>query len=371
MRKVKLLILVIMLLLAAAMPAAADTLYSVKTEEDVWNYLKKLSEYNPAQAEKAAKFRQAFEMIEAQKSAAEGAKTTESAGQAQKEQVDVYKGQELVRSVVFQIGLNKYFVNNRLPGYDMDVAPFVQEPEGRTFVPVRYFCRALGVKDESILWDNESQQVSVTDPGFPKVKMTIGSREVYSDGALVPGVDAAPMLVPPGRTMLPARFTAQALGYNVTWDDKLNLVICWKGDPGQAPDISAVRAELSQWEWNETGYRLPKKDGTLIKEVWSNGIYWTKAGLEIDSGRSEMVDLDLLINALDDGGTLEAYDQAEEILASRFGQEFAGEVMAYARQKKSWRDMCRTEKFFTTPTGQKLRVAMGEGTNITVYVGGN
>ncbi|HOV80908.1 MAG TPA: hypothetical protein PK728_12540 [Bacillota bacterium] len=38
---------------------------------------------------------------------------------AMADQVDVYENQKLVKSVVFQIGLKKYFINNQLPGYDV------------------------------------------------------------------------------------------------------------------------------------------------------------------------------------------------------------------------------------------------------------
>lgn len=65
--------------------------------------------------------------------------------------VDVYEQKQLVKSVVFVVGLNEYFVDNQTPGVKMDAKPFIKD--GRTFVPVRYLGNALGVTDENITWD--------------------------------------------------------------------------------------------------------------------------------------------------------------------------------------------------------------------------
>ncbi len=161
---------------------------------------------------------------------------------AQQEKIDVYKQQRLVKSVVFRIGLNEYFVNNQVPGVKMDVAPFTEN--GRTFVPVRYLSNALGVKNENIFWFGDSGLVKLQEPGFPTVGMTVGKVEVLSDGQPLEGVDVAPMLRN-DRTFLPARFVAQALGYEVAWDEQTQTVICWpKGE--SKPDISQVINYLNE-----------------------------------------------------------------------------------------------------------------------------
>ncbi|MGB9859489.1 MAG: stalk domain-containing protein, partial [Moorellaceae bacterium] len=51
-------------------------------------------------------------------------------------QVDIYENQQLVKSVIFIVGVNQYFVNGQTPGVQMDVAPYLDND--RTFVPVRY-----------------------------------------------------------------------------------------------------------------------------------------------------------------------------------------------------------------------------------------
>lgn len=148
-------------------------------------------------------------------------------------QVDVYENQQLVKSVVFVVGENEYFVNNQLPGVKMDAVPFIEA--GRTFVPIRYLSNALDVTDEHIGW--ESPTVTLDQPGFPVVELAVGLKQIKSDGQ-VKNIDAAPLLRN-GRTFLPARFVAEALGYQVDWDAQNGIVLCWpKGT--EKPDISEV-----------------------------------------------------------------------------------------------------------------------------------
>ncbi|NHM28055.1 copper amine oxidase N-terminal domain-containing protein [Desulfofundulus sp. TPOSR] len=160
---------------------------------------------------------------------------------AQQEQVDVYENQKLVKSVVFVVGTREYFVNGQIPGVKMDVAPFVLA--GRTFVPVRFLSNALGVEDENIGWNEKARLVTLKQPGYPVVELVISSKQLKSNGK-VTNMDVSP-LVRSGRTFLPARWVAEALGYQVDWDPKLNLVICWpKGEP--KPDISGIKDYLNE-----------------------------------------------------------------------------------------------------------------------------
>jgi hypothetical protein len=217
---------------------------------------------------------------------------------AQQEKIDVYKEKKLVKSVVFQVGAREYFVDDKVPGVKMDVAPFIEN--GRTYVPVRFLSNALGVQNQNIFWRGNTGQVKLQEPGFNVVELAVGKKEVLSNGAPVPGVDVSPLLRN-ARTFLPARWVANALGYDVDWDASLGLVVCWpKGEA--KPDVSAVKAELKNWKWNEAGYRLPDKNGELVDKELSakyyGGIYWTKAGLEIDPSNDNIgdtTDLSLLI----------------------------------------------------------------------------
>ena len=309
-------------------------------------------------------YRMLIEHQEREKQEAELKARLAAFSQAVQERLEVYKGGGGKRSVVFQVGLNEYYVDNQLPGVKMDVAPFVEN--GRTFVPVRYLSNALGVKNENIAWDGATGKVTLAEPGYPVVELSVGRAEVLSDGRPVPGVDVAPLLRS-ARTFLPARFVAQALGYEVKWDPELSLVVCWpKGQP--EPDVSAVARELMNWTWTETGYRVPKPEGELVR-VWdAEGNCNTKAGLRINLCRDGLygLELRLAIQPPDYNGSWEAYDQAEAVLASKFGPEFAKQVMDYVRQKKSRKDKL-PDKEFLAPTGNRVVVTAQEGAVIRIF----
>ena len=113
---------------------------------------------------------------------------------------------------VFTIGQSSYTLNN-VP-VAMDVAPFLKND--RTYLPIRYIANACGVPDDNILWNADDASV-VLIKGDRVVKLVIGSNVMLING--VPfTMDVAPEIVDPGRTMLPLRWAAQALGATVEWD---------------------------------------------------------------------------------------------------------------------------------------------------------
>lgn len=103
----------------------------------------------------------------------------------------------------------------------MDVAPEIVDD--RTYVPVRYLAYALGVPEEDVQWDGETETVTITKDDTV-IGLTIGSttetvngEPVEMDVALyVKEIDTG------GRTMLPARYIAEPLGSSIEWDDTLN-----------------------------------------------------------------------------------------------------------------------------------------------------
>ncbi|MCL6611762.1 MAG: VanW family protein [Peptococcaceae bacterium] len=136
-------------------------------------------------------------------------------------------------SALFASGLNKYYVNG-LNEVTMDARPFIKE--GRFFVPVRYLGSALGLDEGMITWDGETRTVTLR--GDITLQMTVGKAEVVKDGR-PEDIDAAPVLTG-GRTYLPARHVAGALGYEVEWDGASRTVLCWpKGMP--KPDASEAK----------------------------------------------------------------------------------------------------------------------------------
>lgn len=159
----------------------------------------------------------------------------------QKEQVDVYdQAKNKVKSVVFIEGRSEYFVNGQTPGVKMDVAPYIVQ--GRTFVPIRFLANSLGVNNDHIAWDTATSKAKLT-LGKNSAELTIGKKEIVTNGIPLK-TDVAPELKN-SRTFLPARFVAEALGYQV---DFINgLVVCYpEGTDKPVADILAIQQLIGQ-----------------------------------------------------------------------------------------------------------------------------
>ncbi|MBC7325586.1 MAG: copper amine oxidase [Moorella sp. (in: Bacteria)] len=95
----------------------------------------------------------------------------------------------------------------------MDAPPFIEE--GRTYVPVRYLAYALGVGEDGIRWDEKTRTVTLSKDGVT-VTLVIGEDTGFINGR-ARSLGVAPLLRE-GRTYLPARFVAEAFGYQVDWE---------------------------------------------------------------------------------------------------------------------------------------------------------
>lgn len=99
---------------------------------------------------------------------------------------------------------------------NFDVPP--QAINGRTMVPLRAIFEALGAKVD---WVQETQSAVAVKDG--KVVIAIlGSTSMYVDD-VERVMDVAPVAIN-GRTLVPARFVAEAFNCNVDWDDAQRIV---------------------------------------------------------------------------------------------------------------------------------------------------
>ncbi|MEG6512184.1 stalk domain-containing protein [Desulforamulus ruminis] len=109
-------------------------------------------------------------------------------------------------SVQFNIGSTLY--NENGVAKVMDAAPYIKD--SRAYVPVRYLALSLGVSENNIAYENG---VVTLTKGSTVVKLTVGSNTItVNDESKT--MDVAPE-VSDGRTMLPARFVAEAFGAQV------------------------------------------------------------------------------------------------------------------------------------------------------------
>lgn len=151
------------------------------------------------------------------------------------------KSQDEIKVVVFKIGDKNYYLEDKdgnIQTVQMDVAPYIKD--GRTLVPARYLGNALGVPDENIIWDQATR--TAVFKGKKELTLVVGSNTMRSDNDVIQ-MDATPEIIPPGRTMMLARYVAEGLGYEVGWDAVRKLVICWEEGTPQ-PDLTNIIKEI-------------------------------------------------------------------------------------------------------------------------------
>jgi len=101
----------------------------------------------------------------------------------------------------------------------LDAPPFIDKQSSRTLVPLRFISQAFGAEVE---WDEKLRKVTIKKaptknnpailielwPGDKTAKVNLKSVEL----------DVAPVIIPPGRTMVPLRFISESFGSSVSWD---------------------------------------------------------------------------------------------------------------------------------------------------------
>ncbi len=101
-----------------------------------------------------------------------------------------------------------------------DVAPVIIR--SRTMLPIRFVAEALGA---DVDWNEKTQTVTITKDGV-RVVIIIGADYAYINGKKVE-VDAK-AFIQNGRTYLPLRFVAEALGADVNWEAATQQIVILK-----------------------------------------------------------------------------------------------------------------------------------------------
>lgn len=105
--------------------------------------------------------------------------------------------------------------------YEMDAAAFI-DSNYRTMVPIRYVAYALGLTDSDISYDVDSSTATIS--GLTNVvRVTTGSNVLRCSVGSNVTMDTVAVNYA-GRLYVPARFIAQALGAEVSWDQETQTV---------------------------------------------------------------------------------------------------------------------------------------------------
>lgn len=113
-----------------------------------------------------------------------------------------------------QIGSTVISVNGNES--QLDTAPIIQN--GRTLLPLRAVVEGLG---GSVAWEDETR-TAVFAKGDKVIFMTIGSNTAFVNTTEYT-MDVEPVIIN-GRTMLPIRFVAENLGFQVEWEETTQTI---------------------------------------------------------------------------------------------------------------------------------------------------
>ncbi|KJF25690.1 hypothetical protein TZ02_17225 [Clostridium aceticum] len=104
----------------------------------------------------------------------------------------------------------------------MDTAAIIME--GRTLLPIKYIAEPMGA---SVDWNSKEGKITIElednyieiwlDKNVARVN---GERKPIDDN----NINVKPVIIPPGRTMLPLKFIAENLGCQVEWNSKIQEV---------------------------------------------------------------------------------------------------------------------------------------------------
>jgi hypothetical protein len=112
----------------------------------------------------------------------------------------------------------------------MDVAPYINEND-RAVLPVRFAANAAGISDANIFWNVIDRSVLLISGGHT-VMMVIDSTTMTIN-SVESVMDTAPVIIDPGRTMLPIRYVAQALDCDIVWDETARTITITQTARGQ------------------------------------------------------------------------------------------------------------------------------------------
>lgn len=145
--------------------------------------------------------------------------------------------------IIFPLNQAEYLVDQ--VSHPMDATSFADS--GRTFVPVRYLGKAMGLNDADIIWNPSLQEIVLNGP-MAQVVMHLDSDVMMVDGNPLQ-MDVSPRVMN-GRTYLPARFVVEANGYYTRYDAAAQLVYIYRpqnvsisiDETGASPTLSYANA---------------------------------------------------------------------------------------------------------------------------------
>lgn len=187
-----------------------------------------------------------------------------------------------------------------------DVPP--QIINGRTMVPLRAIFESMGA---TVAWNNETKTITAIKDN-KTVQMTVDNSTIYINGS-ARIMDVSPTVVD-GRTLVPARFVAEAFEADVNWDAKTSTVVI--GDSIESnlinpsenlvisklktiPVITGIQAAT---ETNDPNGKLHKEGG------YTSAVYFSTSYVN----QSDVNGVDIVDKGTQCGGQIEVYENEED-----------------------------------------------------------
>ncbi|MFI3230059.1 MAG: stalk domain-containing protein [bacterium] len=134
------------------------------------------------------------------------------------------------RVVKLQIGSTTAYTNG--VASTLDAVPF-QDSSWNTMVPVRFIATALGVSDDNITYDSDTQEVTIIN-GNTTITFTVGDTQLAKTTITQSGnsilnsttysIMTTPAVIIDWRTFVPLRTVSEAFGVEVGWDEDTKTV---------------------------------------------------------------------------------------------------------------------------------------------------
>lgn len=119
-----------------------------------------------------------------------------------------WQSKSLTRPSNVLMFINQQYMTVDGKSFTTDAAPYIRN--NRTYIPIRALSEGFGAQ---VFWDNQSRSVTINLDGN-SIVMNMGSTYYWINGQLRE-MDVAPEISGIGRTYVPIRFVAEALGFNV------------------------------------------------------------------------------------------------------------------------------------------------------------
>lgn len=163
-----------------------------------------------------------------------------------------------------------------------DQKPILQK--NRTLVPIRPIAESLGFEVD---W-NEVNRTVIIKKGSDQVRLVVSQKLARKNGETIQ-LDVPTQIVNK-RTMVPVRFIAEALQYDVNWDQEAQTVLI--ADPASAGTPSenkTATAQTTQPEQPEAEIKQQKEEVTFIdpEEITANSANLMGLGIYIIKGKAE------------------------------------------------------------------------------------